>query len=287
MPTFTIMGSGIGYSGGNYKNEQPGQAAKKAGKALFKKLTLRKFAKYKNRPSIKFVLRMRDRHSAGKTYSYMVTRIKLPKPLLIKKGDIEYEVKFDYKIETCNLTTVEVKTMTGGEYALVGGKLTCTGMKKKTGGNTEEGYVEEPKKEEEESEEPEEEPEEPEELEEPEEPEDSDDSEELEKPVESEKITGGKSKKKVKKVKKVGGEEMETEITGGKSKKRVKKVGGEEMETEITGGKSKKQVKKVGGEEMETEITGGKSNKKKVAKSPKKDSSSLSSAMKKLKLNKH
>ena len=285
MPTFTIMGSGIGYSGGNYKNEQPGQAAKKAGKALFKKLTLRKFAKYKNRPSIKFVLRMRDRHSAGKTYSYMVTRIKLPKPLLIKKGDIEYEVKFDYKIETCNLTTVEVKTMTGGEYALVGGKLTCTGMKKKTGGNTEEGYVEEPKKEEEEeeSEEPEEEPEEPEEPEELEKPVES---EELEKPVESEEeqITGGKSKKRVKKV---GGEEMETEITGGKSKKKVKKVGGEEMETEITGGKSKKQVKKVGGEEMETEITGGKSNKKKVAKSPKKDSSSLSSAMKKLKLNKH
>jgi hypothetical protein len=279
------MGSGIGYSGGNYKNEQPGQAAKKAGKALFKKLTLRKFAKYKNRPSIKFVLRMRDRHSAGKTYSYMVTRIKLPKPLLIKKGDIEYEVKFDYKIETCNLTTVEVKTMTGGEYALVGGKLTCTGMKKKTGGNTEEGYVEEPKKEEEEeeSEEPEEEPEEPEEPEELEKPVES---EELEKPVESEEeqITGGKSKKRVKKV---GGEEMETEITGGKSKKKVKKVGGEEMETEITGGKSKKQVKKVGGEEMETEITGGKSNKKKVAKSPKKDSSSLSSAMKKLKLNKH
>jgi hypothetical protein len=40
MPTFTIMGSGIGYIGGNYKNDQPGQAAKKAGKALFKKLDI-------------------------------------------------------------------------------------------------------------------------------------------------------------------------------------------------------------------------------------------------------
>ena len=34
------MGSGIGYSGGNYKNEVPSLAAKKAAKALFKKLTL-------------------------------------------------------------------------------------------------------------------------------------------------------------------------------------------------------------------------------------------------------
>lgn len=98
MPTFTIMGSGIGYVGGNYKNDQPGQAAKKAGKALFKKLTLRKFAKYKNKTSIKFVLRMRDRHSAGKTYAYMVTREKLPKPIIMKKGNVEYEIKYNYKI---------------------------------------------------------------------------------------------------------------------------------------------------------------------------------------------
>ena len=136
MPTFTIMGSGIGYVGGNYKNDQPGQAAKKAGKALFKKLTLRKFAKYKNKTSIKFVLRMRDRHSAGKTYSYMVTREKLPKPLLMKKGNVEYEIKYKYNIESCDLTSAEVKTMTGGALAVVGGKLSHTG-KKISGGNVE------------------------------------------------------------------------------------------------------------------------------------------------------
>lgn len=134
MPTFTIMGSGIGYAGGNYKNDQPGQAAKKAGKALFKKLTLRKFAKYKNKTSIKFVLRMRDRHSAGKTYSYMVTREKLPKPLVMKKGNVEYEIKYKYNIESCDLTSAEVKTMTGGALAIVGGKLSYTG-KKISGGN--------------------------------------------------------------------------------------------------------------------------------------------------------
>ena len=133
MPTFTIMGSGIGYVGGNYKNDQPGQAAKKAGKALFKKLTLRKFAKYKNKTSIKFVLRMRDRRSAGKTYAYMVTREKLQKPMIMKKGDVEYEIKYNYKIEACNLTSNEVKTMTGGALAMVGGKLTYTGKAMKGG----------------------------------------------------------------------------------------------------------------------------------------------------------
>lgn len=139
MPTFTIMGSGIGYVGGNYKNDQPGQAAKKAGKALFKKLTLRKFAKYKNKTSIKFVLRMRDRHSAGKTYAYMVTREKLPKPIIMKKGNVEYEIKYNYKIEACNLTSNEVKTMTGGALAMVGGKLTYTGKAMKGGSTDGEG----------------------------------------------------------------------------------------------------------------------------------------------------
>ena len=143
MPTFTIMGSGIGYVGGNYKNDQPGQAAKKAGKALFKKLTLRKFAKYKNKTSIKFVLRMRDRHSAGKTYAYMVTREKLPKPIIMKKGNVEYEIKYNYKIEACNLTSNEVKTMTGGALAMVGGKLTYTGKAMKGGSINEAGEFEE------------------------------------------------------------------------------------------------------------------------------------------------
>lgn len=156
MPTFTIMGSGIGYAGGNYKNDQPGQAAKKAGKALFKKLTLRKFAKYKNKTSIKFVLRMRDRHSAGKTYSYMVTREKLPKPLVMKKGNVEYEIKYKYNIESCDLTSAEVKTMTGGALAVVGGRLSYTG-KKISGGNAggeegEEGEAEETEEFEEEAE---------------------------------------------------------------------------------------------------------------------------------------
>jgi len=119
-----------------------GQAAKKAGKALFKKLTLRKFTKYKNKTSIKFVLRMRDRHSAGKTYSYMVTREKLPKPLVMKRGNVEYEIKYKYNIESCDLTSAEVKTMTGGALAVVGGKLSYTG-KKISGGYVDEEFGDE------------------------------------------------------------------------------------------------------------------------------------------------
>ncbi len=181
MPTFTIMGSGIGYIGGNYKNDQPGQAAKKAGKALFKKLALRKFAKYKNKTSIKFVLRMRDRHSAGKTYSYMVTREKLPKPLLMKKANVEYEIKYKYNIESCDLTSAEVKTMTGGALAIVGGKLSYTG-KKISGGNVEaENYEEEDEGEEE--------------TEEFEEDKDKD-KDKVEDEVEVEEFRGGRSKSK-------------------------------------------------------------------------------------------
>jgi hypothetical protein len=180
------MGSGIGYAGGNYKNDQPGQAAKKAGKALFKKLTLRKFAKYKNKTSIKFVLRMRDRRSAGKTYSYMVTREKLPKPIIMKKGNTEYEIKYKYNIESCDLTSAEVKTMTGGTLAMVGGKLTHTGKAMK-GGSTEERDDEEREEREERDDE--------ETLEEREEREEREDFEEDDEEVEEGVRVGGKVKK--------------------------------------------------------------------------------------------
>jgi hypothetical protein len=181
------MGSGIGYAGGNYKNDQPGQAAKKAGKALFKKLTLRKFAKYKNKTSIKFVLRMRDRRSAGKTYSYMVTREKLPKPIIMKKGNTEYEIKYKYNIESCDLTSAEVKTMTGGTLAMVGGKLTHTGKAMK-GGSTEERDDEETFEEREERDDEET-------FEEREEREEREDFEEDDEEVEEGVRVGGKVKK--------------------------------------------------------------------------------------------
>jgi hypothetical protein len=112
--TFTIMGSGIGFSGGNYKNFEPSDAAKKAGRALFKQLEDPKFRKYKNKTSIRFILRKRDRKSAGKTYAYEVSRTKLKKPIVVKRGNAEYTVKYDYHIKSCSMDATEVKKMTGG-----------------------------------------------------------------------------------------------------------------------------------------------------------------------------
>ena len=112
--TFTIMGSGIGFSGGNYRNFEPSDAAKKAGRALFKQLEDPKFRKYKNKTTIRFILRKRDRKSAGKTYAYEVSRTKLKKPIVVKRGDAEYTVKYDYHITSCSMDATEVKKMTGG-----------------------------------------------------------------------------------------------------------------------------------------------------------------------------
>jgi hypothetical protein len=108
------MGSGIGYIGGNYKNDVPYLAAKKAGKALFKKLENPKYAKHKNRKSIKFVIRMKDRHSPGKTYSYQVIREKLKKPILIKVKNTEYYVRYNYVIKACDLSKKQKKILLGG-----------------------------------------------------------------------------------------------------------------------------------------------------------------------------
>ena len=136
--TFTIMGSGIGYSGGNYKNYDPVDAAKKAGKALFKKLEDSKFRKYKNKTLIRFILRKRDRRSAGKTYSYEVTRTKLKKPIIMKRGDSEYLIKYNYDVKSCPMDASEVKRLTGG-------CLTCAigGNRKLKKGGNDEGDVDE------------------------------------------------------------------------------------------------------------------------------------------------
>lgn len=112
--TFTIMGSGIGFSGGRYKNYEPSDAAKKAGKALFKQLEDPKFRKYKNKTVIRFILRKKDRRSAGKTYAYEVSRTKLKNPIVVKRGNAEYTINYDYHIKSCSMDATEVKKMTGG-----------------------------------------------------------------------------------------------------------------------------------------------------------------------------
>lgn len=123
MPTFTIMGSGIGFVGGNYKNDHPSQAAKKAGKALFKQLENGKYSKYKNKKNIKFILRMRDRHGPGKTYSYSASREKLKKPIEVKdkNKNVLYTVYYNYSVVPCDMEQKEIMKMTGGTLKKVGG----------------------------------------------------------------------------------------------------------------------------------------------------------------------
>jgi len=118
MHIYTIIGSEIGYIGGNYKNDKPLLAANKAGKALFKKLEDVKYIKYKNRKSIKFIIKMKDRNGPGKTYSYQVIKEKLKKPILIKVKNTEYYVKFNYVIKACDLSKKQKKNLLGGHGGL-------------------------------------------------------------------------------------------------------------------------------------------------------------------------
>ena len=118
MHIYTIIGSEISYIGGNYKNDKPLLAANKAGKALFKKLEDVKYAKHKNRKSIKFIIKMKDRNGPGKTYSYQVIKEKLKKPILIKVKNTEYYVKFNYVIKACDLSKKQKKKLLGGQGGL-------------------------------------------------------------------------------------------------------------------------------------------------------------------------
>ena len=119
--TFTIAGSGIGYKGGNYKSEFPMAAAKKAGRQLFLKLKKKDFAKYKNKTTIKFILRQRIVGSPGKTYAYEVKRNKLKKPIIFKKGDVEIKIEFEYKVTIIKMNDKDATRMTGGSCSIMSG----------------------------------------------------------------------------------------------------------------------------------------------------------------------
>ena len=98
MYIYTIIGSEIGYIGGNYKNDKPLLAANKAGKALFKKLEDVKYVKYKNKKSIKFVLKNKK---DKKNYCYEVFKKKNKK-------------EFNYEIKECVLSKNQLKKYIGG-----------------------------------------------------------------------------------------------------------------------------------------------------------------------------
>ena len=102
MHIYTIIGSEIGYIGGNYKNDKPLLAANKAGKALFKKLEDVKYVKYKNKKSIKFILKNKK---DKKNYCYEVLKKKNKK-------------EFNYEIKKCVLSKNQLKKYIGGVGSL-------------------------------------------------------------------------------------------------------------------------------------------------------------------------
>lgn len=116
MPTFTVAGSAIGFSGGNYKSETPMAAAKKAGRQLFLRIKNdTKYKKFKSKTSIKFVLRQKATGNPGKTHVYVVTQKKLKTPKTIKRGDVDIKIEFEYVVSPIKITDKEHKSMVGGE----------------------------------------------------------------------------------------------------------------------------------------------------------------------------
>eukprot|EP00960_Hanusia_phi_P053859 762478-Hanusia_phi.AAC.10 len=116
MPTYTVAGSAIGFAGGNYKSDAPMAAAKKAGRQLFRKVQSDdKYAKHKNKTTIKFVLRQKATGNPGKQFSYVVTQKKLKTPKIITRGNTEIKIEFAYDVSPVKLTEKEQRTMVGGD----------------------------------------------------------------------------------------------------------------------------------------------------------------------------
>lgn len=105
--TFTIQGSDLGFEGGKYKSKIPGLAARKAAKQLFRMLEnkdnkpeWKKYHKFIH-TKLKFILRETSRGSDKATHYYEATIIKLPKPIIIKRGDVEITVTKKIHVKTC------------------------------------------------------------------------------------------------------------------------------------------------------------------------------------------
>lgn len=110
--SFTVIGSDIGFEGGSYKTTvAPAVAAKKAASIMFrviksaaqkpKDAKLKKYAGFKNRDTIKFIIRETTRGSARDTFYYVATKIKLDTPIVVKRGGVEYTIDQKITIKTC------------------------------------------------------------------------------------------------------------------------------------------------------------------------------------------
>lgn len=102
--TFKIVGSGIGYvspSSSYYKGKDPLTAANKFGSMLFRLTNDKssKYSKYKDKTTIKIILKETTRGSAKNTFYYKIERTLLPKPIkrTLPNGTV---IVNKYKIKT-------------------------------------------------------------------------------------------------------------------------------------------------------------------------------------------
>ena len=97
MTNYTIVGSDVNEEGGSYTGNSPGQAAKKAAMALFRKTQKTHF---------KLLIRQKGSDKT-KYYEARVIHLKTPTVVTIKGKDIEYHHKVELK--TCHKD--EMKTI--------------------------------------------------------------------------------------------------------------------------------------------------------------------------------
>jgi len=79
--------------GGRYTGKIPSQAARKAGRALFKIAPKKR--------QIRFTIREMTQDSNKKEFTYTATKVKLTEPKVIKRGDVEITVKYEYLVKAC------------------------------------------------------------------------------------------------------------------------------------------------------------------------------------------
>lgn len=102
--TFKIVGSGIGYvspSSSYYKGKDPLTAANKFGSMLFRLVNDKSgtYNKFKDKSTIKIILKETTRGSSKNTFYYKVERTLLPKPIVrtLPNGSV---IENKYKIKT-------------------------------------------------------------------------------------------------------------------------------------------------------------------------------------------
>lgn len=107
--SFTVSGAGVPFTGGRYVAKTFGIAAKRAGSKIYSKINNDpEMTKYKNKNSVKFILKETTKGSPKSTKAYQVKRTELKEPKVIKRNGVKITYKFKY---TVNELKVDVESL--------------------------------------------------------------------------------------------------------------------------------------------------------------------------------